>query len=641
MSKGSIDLLRSAVRTELGTARTHRGGAARRAGGRLAAVSLVAALALGGAGVARGELPKYEMAVLPGLAGLDVGLLSKPTLVDLDGDGDQDLVVGGDSLTHYFRNTGSSTAPAWVSVSGTESPLAAIGPVLGAAPRLSDLDGDGDLDAVLGGQNGVLRYWDNTGSSATPAYVEATGTANPFAAVDVGDNAVPELADLDGDGDLDAVVGEDTGLLFYLRNTGSFAVPAFVEMTGSGNPFSGVDVGNNAAPDLVDLDADGDLDAVVGEFGPTKHYFRNTGSSSAPAFVEILEANNPFSGINTGTLSVPTLADVDGDADLDAVVGKYFGNLRYLQNTGSSTAPAFALITGTNDPVSGADVGFDSTPTLADVDGDGDLDAASGEEDPLQALTYYRNTGSATDPRYVEVTDASHPLAGLNTNGNDHVVLADLDADDDLDAVLARSSGTAKYYRNTGSSTAPSYLEIEGFDNPFSGISGSLLAPALADLDADGDLDAVVGQVDGTLHYHRNVGSATFPSFAAAATGSANPFAAVDVGTRSAPALADFDLDGDLDAVVGSSSANLHYFQNTGSATAPAYLELSGTASPFPQTDVSLHLAPAVADVDGDGDVDVVVGEEGGWFHFLRSRLAVFADGFESGDTSAWSQTVP
>ncbi|PZV25616.1 MAG: VCBS repeat-containing protein, partial [Snowella sp.] len=88
---------------------------------------------------------------------------------------------------------------------------------------------------------------------------------------------------------------------------------------------------------------------------------------------------NPFNGVSVGLLSAPTLADIDGDGDLDAIVGETGGTLKYYKNTGSSTAPVYTAQTGTANPFNGISVGKNSTPTLADIDGDGDLDAIVGE----------------------------------------------------------------------------------------------------------------------------------------------------------------------------------------------------------------------------------------------------------------------
>ncbi|MBZ0112522.1 MAG: FG-GAP-like repeat-containing protein [Thermoanaerobaculia bacterium] len=144
----------------------------------------------------------------------------------------------------------------------------------------------------------------------------------------------PDLADLDGDGDLDAVVGELFGSLHYFENTGASTRPSFVGLSGAANPFQGIDVGYAATPELVDLDKDGDLDAVVGESDGFLKFFENAGSSNSPFLVERTGEANPFSGINGGEDSVPSLVDLDGDGDLDGLLGAFHGALVFIRSRG-------------------------------------------------------------------------------------------------------------------------------------------------------------------------------------------------------------------------------------------------------------------------------------------------------------------
>ena len=276
---------------------------------------------------------------------------------------------------------GPATAPVFVQQTGSNNPFNGVNVGLHADPTFADLDGDGDLDAVVGGFFGDIFYFRNTGTATAPVFVQQIGSNNPFNGVVVGGAAgrysAPTFADLDGDGDPDAVVGINDGTLHYFRNTGTPTAPVFVEQTGSSNPFNGIIVGAYSNPTLADLDGDGDLDAVVGIADGTLHYFRNTGTTAAPVFVEQISFNNPFNGVDVGDFSAPNLADLDGDGRLDAVVGINDGTLHYLRNTSSITVN----VTAVNDaPISSNDLvttnedvtvvlGLGDFGTYADVEG--------------------------------------------------------------------------------------------------------------------------------------------------------------------------------------------------------------------------------------------------------------------------------
>jgi hypothetical protein len=457
-----------------------------------------------GSSAASGQAP-YRQELIPGFSTLDVGHRSSPDLVDLDGDGDLDAVVGEylGSL-RYFENTGSTSAPGFAEATGTANPFTGIDVAYFSSPDLVDLDGDGDLDAVVGEDDGSLRYFENTGSTSTPGFAEATGTANPFTGIDVGFLSSPDLVDLDGDGDLDAVVGEHYGSLRYFENTGSTSTPGFAEATGTANPFTGIDLSFLSSPDLVDLDGDGDLDAVVGEYIGSLRYFENTGSTNTPGFAEATGTANPFTGIDVGTSSSPDLVDLDGDGDLDAVAGEAFGSLRYFENTGSTSSPGFAEATGAANPFTGIDVGYRSSPDLVDLDGDGDLDAVVGESEGN--LRYFENTGSTSTPGFAEATGTANPFTGIDVGYRSGPDLVDLDGDGDLDAVVGETYGSLRYFENTGSNSTPGYAEATGAANPFAGIDvGRESSPDLVDLDGDGDLDAVVGEIAGWIVFFRSL----------------------------------------------------------------------------------------------------------------------------------------
>ncbi len=695
--------------------------------------------------------------------GIDVGNASAPTLADIDGDGDLDLVMGeGNATLKYYQNTGTTSNPAYEAKTGGDNPFYGINAGYASKPTLVDIDGDGDLDLVVGEGNGTLKYYQNTGTTSNSAYEAKTGDDNPFNGIDVGHVSAPNLADIDGDGDLDLVVGEYYGTLKYYQNTGTTSNPAYEAKTGDDNPFNGIDVGYSSKPTLADIDGDGDLDLVVGEQNGTLKYYQNTGTTSNPAYEVKTGGSNPFNSIDVGGYSSPTLADIDGDGDLDLVVGKDDGTLKYYYNqqpssvdeqaptptatnswtlsnipagqsafktgdvisltltmsetlklnnttgskvviagkdfvldkTASTTAGDKKLVfkysvqagdsiaatdfdidnptsditlnnitdvagnapvftadrvvlakvgytekTGSgNNPFNGIDVGGYSTPNLADIDGDGDLDLVVGEN--YGTLKYYQNTGTTSNPAYEVKTGDSNPFNGIDVGYSSKPTLADIDGDGDLDLVMGEFYGTLKYYQNTGTTSNPAYEAKTGDDNPFNGIDvGYYSTPTLADIDGDGDLDLVVGEMYGTLKYYQNTGTTSNPAYEAK-TGDDNPFNGIDVGYFSSPTLADIDGDGDLDLVMGEVYGTLKYYQNTGTTSNPTYEAKTGDDNPFNGIDAGYSSKPTLADIDGDGDLDLVVGNGGGTFKYYYNQQSFFVDGQAPTPTATNSWTL-
>jgi hypothetical protein len=113
----------------------------------------------------------------------------------------------------------------------------------------------------------------------------------------------------------------------------------FFLQTGPNNPLDGVDVGFFSTPTFADIDGDGDLDAFIGEILGTIKYYQNTGSNRSPRFQN---AANPLN-IPEGEFffSTPSFADLDGDGDLDAFIGEYYGSIRYYKNNGTTTKALF------------------------------------------------------------------------------------------------------------------------------------------------------------------------------------------------------------------------------------------------------------------------------------------------------------
>ncbi|MCI0587422.1 MAG: VCBS repeat-containing protein [Planctomycetes bacterium] len=529
-------------------------------------------------------------------------------LGDVDGDGDLDAFVGVTGQDRLVLNDGAGV---FSDVTSTNLP-----PLSGAtkAVSLGDLDGDGDLDAFVGnsGQD-RLEFNDGTG-----VFTDATGTNLP-ALFD--DTSAVALGDVDGDGDVDAYVGNGSSNPLQNRLYLNVGNGVYADVTATNLPAL---LDNSWAVALGDVDGDGDLDVFVGNFGQDRlHLNGGTG-----AFADVTTTNLPV--VLDATFAV-ALGDVDGDGDLDALVGNYGQQQRLHLNGGTGT---FTDVTATNLPVL---VDWTNAVALGDVDGDGDLDALVGNNGQQNRLQLNAGGGTFADATGGDLP----PLVSETTTA---VVLGDVDGDGDLDAFLGSGSsglyldrlylnqGTGAYTDVTATNLpalvdntwdlALGDVDADGDLDVFVGnfgqdrlylnggtamfadatatnlpaLIGATTSVALGDVDGDGDLDTFLGGAQERLYL--NGGTGLF----ADATGTNLPGSA---DPTQAIALGDVDGDGDLDAFVGNGGFQgrqnrLHVNSGTG-----VFADVTATNLPA-VLDGTFDVA--LGDVDGDGDPDALIG---------------------------------
>jgi len=282
---------------------------------------------------------------------------------------------------------------------------------------------------------------------------------NPFGLTATIEIAAPTFADLDNDGDLDLMAGEYYGALKYYQNTGTAAAPQF--SAPQTNPFGLDSLYYYALPQLVDLDNDGDYDLMAGEYYGDLNYFENTGSAASPQFAA--PVTNPFGIAPADSLAVHTFGDIDGDGDLDLFTGGFDGNTYYYENTGSVTAPSFAA--GQRNPFGLTAVNYYSLPSLIDLDMDGDLDLLITED--YGAMKYFENTGSASNPQFA--APQQNPFGLRSTYLVAFAAFADLDNDADMDLLVGEYYGNMQYFENTTNNvslTEDAIAELRVFPNP-------------------------------------------------------------------------------------------------------------------------------------------------------------------------------
>ncbi|MDO6482713.1 beta strand repeat-containing protein [Shimia thalassica] len=575
--------------------------------------------------------------------GIDAGYRSNPAFADLDGDGDLDMVVGEDygTLQVYDNNDADD---GYTQLTGAANPFNSVviagSPYGGSdvSPVFVDLDGDGDLDLVVGGYEGTLRVFDNNDDDT--GFTELTGLDNVLAGIDPGNRSVPAFADLDGDGDRDVLVGDVTGRLNVYDG--------LEELQLVPNPFSSVDVGYDAKPTFFDLDGDGDLDLLLGSYNGTIHVFDNNDGDLG--FTELTGVDNPFDGLDGGNSS-PRFVDLDGDDDLDLVVGNFLGNITAFENTpvrgeistitvnAENDAPVLSgfapSVTFDENTVNVDPQSLDNDVTLLDAEGNFDGGSLTVSNLLSEETVSVRNQGTGVGEIGLSGANVTYggatigTLAGgmgaalvitfnaTATTTSIEVLIENLTYTNSNDAPLAPQDLVLNLTDAAGDDLGalqgtPIYSELTGAANVFDGVDvGDRSSPTFVDLDGDGDLDVVVGALDGKLRvFDNNDADDGFTELDELS----NPLGHIDDGDVSNPAFADIDGDGDQDLVIGYSTGWLVFYDNNGGAG--GFTRYIGGDNPFAGFADGLigPVVPNFVDLDGDGDLDFVVNDDNGTF---------------------------
>ena len=267
-----------------------------------------------------------------------------PTFVDIDNDGDLDMVTSGygDDYLELFlvENTGTPQSPDFSVPQAT--PFGLTDQYI-LTPAFADIDGDGDQDLMLGGlynYGGGFIFHENTGTAENPVFGAAQ--FNPFGLTSIPAYyfSFPSFADIDNDGDFDLFASSYYGRIQFYENIGTAQSPSF--STPTTHPFGIVPNAPYSyfrAFDFADVDKDCDQDLLYYSYdeystgGSTIFYQENIGTPESPLFDAPVQ--EPFGIIYTGDyITQPAFADIDSDGDQDLFLGTYmaYGGLSFFEN---------------------------------------------------------------------------------------------------------------------------------------------------------------------------------------------------------------------------------------------------------------------------------------------------------------------
>ena len=632
----------------------------------------------------------------PGLTvDLGVGLWAWPLPMDFDGDGKLDLVVNcpdKPSNGVYVFKSGVDTA---------REPL----PVFAPGVRLSK-----------GLQNVQLSMVEGRPVVLSPGTIHpdfartglAEGRRLPLP-TNLHPNKVRanmwKQVDFDGDGKVDVVVGVGDwtdygwdnaydaqgrwtrgpllGFVYVVLNEGTNEEPRYaapVKLDAGGRPL---EVFGWPSPSFADLDGDGDLDLLCGEFLDGFTYFENFGTRTAPRYasgrrltvpVEVGAAARPSAwkatretpaGVTPLTMDLemitPVLCDWNRDGKPDLIVGDEDGRVAFLENTGRYTpdrTPQFLPPRYFQQQADDLKFGALATPFGFDWDGDGDIDLLSGNTAGYVGFFENLSGPGVAQPKFaapVLLEVDGRPLrimAGENGSiqgpaeakwGYTTFTVADWDGDGLPDLVLNSILGEVVWYRNVGTRRAPKLAAAQPIEVEWVGAQPALAwgwkkpagkalltqwrtTPVAVDWNHDGLTDLVMLDHEGYLAFFerakvegRLILRAPRRAFRDE-TGRPLQLSKGAAGKSGRRKLCVVDWDGDGKLDLLLNSSSANFLRQVGHADGVWRFKDEG---PLVKQNIEGHdVSPAVVDFDADGVPDFLGGAEDGKFYFLRNPRA-------------------
>lgn len=422
----------------------------------------------------------------------------------------------------------------------------------GSSITLFDANDDGDIDMLIGNEgcsHMTMLY------NAKPAnmkqydsfYLYDTNYVTAGNRAEVAIYPAAYFMDVDNDGKRDLIyapnstnlqyVIEETSQIRWYRNTGTDLSPVWAQQQPLFTTEM-IDMGNKSSWACYDWDKDGDLDCLAatnGDAYKTKdsadriYLYENIGNAKQ---AKLKLVNNNFGNFipeKIRNLSI-AVADMDNDGKPDLVCGNNRGEILFYRNTssGATLNPVFSKSNSTY-PGFNIDVGGFSAPAIADINRDGLKDLVIGRSDSM--LSYYRNSGTLTQPSFTVVTNKFGNIKPIDSIGFQYIyddtfaiigyypvyeknvhskpAIMDIDGDDTLEIIVANSLGSVRMYRIDGSKPTGTFVQLDSFyfmkafqgQRFYSPDMGNFTSACLADLNGDTVPELLISGNRGGVQY--------------------------------------------------------------------------------------------------------------------------------------------